>query len=383
MTSNKNASVAHGSQFVSLDDFEQYALNNLDRNALDYYRSGAQDMITLRDNQRAFDRIAIRPRVLNDVSAVDTTTELFGHPIASPICIAPTAMQRMAHAEGECATARAAQKLGTCMCLSSWSTTSIEDVAKSAPGSAPRWMQLYIYKDREATKKLIERAQDSGYSAIALTVDTPFLGRRLADIRNKFRLPPHLTMANFSDQGKSQVGKADAQSSADNASGLAAYVASQIDPTLSWKHVAWVKSVSRIPVLVKGILTSEDARIAVEAGVDGIIVSNHGGRQLDTAPATIDVLEEVVGAVAGRVPVYLDGGVRRGTDVFKALALGAKAVFLGRPALWALSYNGENGVVEMLEMINEEFRLAMALSGCVRISDIRREHVRVPAQPRL
>ncbi|KAJ2237232.1 Hydroxyacid oxidase 1, partial [Coemansia sp. RSA 475] len=287
----------------------------------------------------------------------------------------PTAMQRMAHPEGECATARASVRKGTCMILSSWSTTSIEDVTASTPNShAPKWLQLYIYKDREATKRLIERAQDSGYTAIALTVDTPFLGRRLADIRNRFQLPPHLTMANFSDQGKAQVGKADAASAADNASGLAAYVASQIDPTLSWKHVQWVKSVARIPVLVKGILTAEDARLAVDAGVDGIIVSNHGGRQIDTAPATIDVLEEVCHAVAGRVEVYLDGGVRRGTDVFKALALGATAVFLGRPVLWALSYNGEDGVVEMLDMINEELRLTMALAGCVNISDISRDH---------
>ncbi|KAI9476709.1 Hydroxyacid oxidase 1 [Coemansia sp. RSA 989] len=371
------------SAFVNLDDFEKNAYETMDRNALDYYRSGSQDMITVRENQRAFDRIIIRPRVLRDVSHIDMSTRIQGHQISSPICIAPTAMQRMAHPEGECATARASQRQNTCMVLSSWSTTSIEDVAASTKSldfnqGAPKWLQLYIYKDRQATRKLIERAQDSGFSAIALTVDTPFLGRRLADIRNRFRLPPHLTMANFSDQ-KAQVGKADASSAADNASGLAAYVASQIDPTLSWKHVQWVKSVSRIPVLVKGILTAEDALLAVKAGVDGIIVSNHGGRQMDTAPATIDVLEEVCKAVAGRVEVYLDGGVRRGTDVFKALALGAKAVFLGRPALWALHYNGEDGVVEMLDIINEEFRLAMALAGCVKISDIKREHLRMPA----
>ncbi|KAJ2666167.1 Hydroxyacid oxidase 1 [Coemansia sp. RSA 1199] len=372
------------SSFVSLDDFERHAYARLDRNALDYYRSGAQDMITVRENKRAFDRIVVRPRVLRDVSTIDMQTTVQGQPISSPICIAPTAMQRMAHPEGECATARASVRKDTCMILSSWSTASIEDVAASTPNShAPKWLQLYIYKDREATKRLIERAQDSGYTAIALTVDTPFLGRRLADIRNRFQLPPHLTMANFSDQGKAQVGKADAASAADNASGLAAYVASQIDPTLSWKHVQWVKSVARIPVLVKGILTAEDARLAVDAGVDGIIVSNHGGRQIDTAPATIDVLEEVCRAVAGRVEVYLDGGVRRGTDVFKALALGASAVFLGRPVLWALSYSGEDGVVEMLDMINEELRLTMALAGCINISDISRDHVRMLAQPRL
>ncbi|KAJ1932530.1 Hydroxyacid oxidase 1, partial [Linderina pennispora] len=256
------------------------------------------------------------------------------------------------------------------MVLSSWSTTSIEDTASAA--DATKWLQLYIYKDREATRRLVERAESNGYSAIAVTVDTPFLGRRLADIKNKFQLPPHLTMANF-DDSKSQVSAGD-NARAANASGLATYVASQIDPTLSWQHIAWVKKIATVPVLVKGVLTAEDARLAVKAGVDGIIVSNHGGRQLDTAPATIEVLEEVVKAADGKVDVFLDGGVRRGTDVFKALALGAKAVFLGRPVLWALAYNGEQGVVEMLDMINEEFRLAMALAGCVKIEDITREY---------
>ncbi|KAJ1964246.1 Hydroxyacid oxidase 1 [Dipsacomyces acuminosporus] len=376
------------SALVNLDDFEQYAKVNLDRNAWDYYRSGSQDMITLRENQRAFDRIVIRPRVLRDVSSISTkTTILGGQQIDSPICIAPTAMQRMAHPDGECATARAAHRKNTCMILSSWSTTSIEDTAASTKDlgarGPPKWLQLYIYRDREATRRLIERAQDSGYTAIAVTVDTPFLGRRLPDIRNRFSLPPHLTLANFVDGGKANLGSTDADGMATNKSGLATYVASQIDPTLSWEHIAWVKSVARIPVLVKGILTAEDALLAVQAGVDGIIVSNHGGRQMDTAPATIDILEEVSKAVGGRVDVYLDGGVRRGTDVFKALALGAKAVFLGRPALWALKYNGEDGVVEMLNIINEEFRMAMALAGCVKVSDITRSYVKLPGQPRL
>ncbi|KAJ1729671.1 Hydroxyacid oxidase 1 [Coemansia sp. BCRC 34490] len=380
-------------QMVSLDDFERLASQSLDRNALDYYRSGAQDMITLRENQRAFDRIVVRPRILRDVSHVDTRTTVLGAEVASPVCIAPTAMQRMAHPDGECATVRAAKRKQTCMVLSSWSTTSVEDVAKAAAeietevGSpeSPRWLQLYIYKDREATKRLIERAQDAGFTAIALTVDTPFLGRRLADMRNKFQLPPHLTMANFADQAKARVAASanDADSAAENSSGLATYVASQIDPTLSWEHVAWVKRVARIPVLVKGVLTAEDAELAVQAGVDGIIVSNHGGRQLDTAAATIDALEEVCKAVRGRVEVFLDGGVRRGTDVLKALALGARAVFLGRPVLWALSCGGEEAVVQMLDLINEELRLAMALTGCVSVKDINRAHVRMPAQPRL
>ncbi|KAJ1900524.1 Hydroxyacid oxidase 1 [Kickxella alabastrina] len=371
--------------FVSLDDFERYAVRNLDRNALDYYRSGAQDMHTLRSNQSAFDKITLRPRILHDVSQVTTQTTILSSPVSSPICIAPTAMQKMAHPEGECATARAALETNTLMCLSSWSTTSMEEVAEctrsSGSSGAERWLQLYVYKDRGSTRRLVERAQEAGYSAIALTVDTPFLGRRLPDIRNRFQLPPHLTMANFADSGKREVGKVEDASGATNASGLAAYVASQIDPTLSWEHVRWIKQIASIPVLLKGILTHEDALLAVEAGVDGIIVSNHGGRQLDTVPATIDVLEEVCLAVRGRIPVFLDGGVRRGTDVFKALALGARGVFLGRPVLWALNYNGQEGVVEMLRMINEELRLAMALSGCVNVGDIKRHHVRVPGEP--
>ncbi|KAJ2549406.1 hypothetical protein EV175_004463, partial [Coemansia sp. RSA 1933] len=362
--------------FVSLDDFEKQAALRLDRNALDYYRSGAQDMVTLQENQRAFDRIALRPRILRDVSHVDPSTTVLGAPVSSPICIAPTAMQRMAHADGELATARAAVRKNSCMVLSSWSTTSVEDVANemdqtkgTGEGTSPRWLQLYVYKDRAATARLIERAQDAGFTAIALTVDTPELGRRLADMRNRFKLPEHLTMANFVDHTKARV-----EGKGENQSGLAAYVASQIDPTLSWAHVAWVKSIARIPVLVKGVLTAEDAELAVQAGVDGIIVSNHGGRQLDTAPATIDALEEVSRAVRGRVEVFLDGGVRRGTDVLKALALGARAVFIGRPVLWALSCGGEDAVVRMLDLINEEFRLAMALSGCPTVADITRDH---------
>ncbi|KAJ1999681.1 Hydroxyacid oxidase 1 [Coemansia sp. RSA 2322] len=354
--------------FACLDDFERHAERTLDRNALDYYRSGAQDMVTVRENRRAFDRLCIRPRVLRDVSSVSTVTRLLDHSVASPICIAPTAMQRMAHPEGELATARAAERRATCMVLSSWSTASIEDVAHASAGL--KWLQLYVYKDRETTRRLIERAQDSGFAAIALTVDTPELGRRLPDIRNRFRLPPHLTMANFSSADKAQVG-----GSEEGNSGLAAYVASQIDPSLSWADVAWVKSIARVPVLLKGILTAEDARLAVQAGVDGVIVSNHGGRQIDSVPSTIAVLEEVFCAVNGAIPVFLDGGVRRGTDVFKALALGARAVFLGRPVLWALHYKGEDGVTEMLDLINEELRLAMALAGCASIADITRQHV--------
>ncbi|CAO3572541.1 unnamed protein product [Mortierella alpina] len=391
---------------ISIADLEQNAHGTLALNALDYYRSGANDMQTLKDNQDAFSRLRLRPRILRDVSKVDTQTTLLGHTVSSPICIAPTAMQRLANDEGEKATARAAAKAKKCMILSSWSTTSAEDtiaagqevpVAKDSPSLPLYWFQLYVYKDRVATEKLIRRVEKAGYKALVITVDTPFLGRRLADVRNVFKLPKHMTMANFEtkDSKVTMATILDLENSAEEAaataakaaegkgtkvvrqeSSLAAYVVSQIDPTLNWNDIAWVRSITKLPVVVKGVLTEEDAKLAADIGVEGILVSNHGGRQLDGVLATIDALPEVLNAVKGRnVEVYLDGGVRKGTDVLKALALGAKAVFLGRPILWGLAHDGEDGVSLALNLIQQEFELAMALAGCCKISDITRDHV--------
>jgi len=292
------------------------------------------------------------------------------------------------------------------MILSSWSTTSAEDtiaagqevpVAKDSPSLPLYWFQLYVYKDRVATEKLIRRVEKAGYKALVITVDTPFLGRRLADVRNVFKLPKHMTMANFEtkDSKVTMATILDLENSAEEAaataakaaegkgtkvvrqeSSLAAYVVSQIDPTLNWNDIAWVRSITKLPVVVKGVLTEEDAKLAADIGVEGILVSNHGGRQLDGVLATIDALPEVLNAVKGRnVEVYLDGGVRKGTDVLKALALGAKAVFLGRPILWGLAHDGEDGVSLALNLIQQEFELAMALAGCCKISDITRDHV--------
>ncbi|KAG9320133.1 hypothetical protein KVV02_007046 [Mortierella alpina] len=389
---------------ISIADLEQNAHGTLALNALDYYRSGANDMQTLKDNQDAFSRLRLRPRILRDVSKVDTQTTLLGHTVSSPICIAPTAMQRLANDEGEKATARAAAKAKKCMILSSWSTTSAEDtieagqevpVAKDSPSLPLYWFQLYVYKDRVATEKLIRRVEKAGYKALVITVDTPFLGRRLADVRNVFKLPKHMTMANFEtkDSKVTMATILDLENSTEEAaaakaaegkgtkvvrqeSSLAAYVVSQIDPTLNWNDIAWVRSITKLPVVVKGVLTEEDAKLAADIGVEGILVSNHGGRQLDGVLATIDALPEVLNAVKGRnVEVYLDGGVRKGTDVLKALALGAKAVFLGRPILWGLAHDGEDGVSLALNIIQQEFELAMALAGCCKISDITRDHV--------
>ncbi|XP_040046157.1 2-Hydroxyacid oxidase 1 isoform X1 [Gasterosteus aculeatus] len=344
-------------QRVCVADFEEQAKKILPKAVYDYYCSGADEQNTLADNVAAFNRWRLVPRVLRDVSTVDLSVSLLGHRLNMPICVAATAMQRMAHPEGETATARACRAVGTGMMLSSWATSTIEEVMSAALGGV-MWLQLYIYKDRELTLSLVRRAEEAGYKAIFVTVDTPYLGRRRDDMRNRFKLPPHLSMSNFSS-----ASLAFSEGNYGNDSGLAVYVANAIDPSLSWDDITWIKQHTCLPVIVKGVVNGEDATQAVNYGVDGIVVSNHGARQLDGVPATLDVLEEVVQAVQGRCDVYMDGGVRRGTDVLKALALGAKAVFIGRPVLWGLACQGEQGVIEMLELLQEELRLAMALSG--------------------
>uniref|UniRef100_A0A1A8G4P0 (S)-2-hydroxy-acid oxidase n=1 Tax=Nothobranchius korthausae TaxID=1143690 RepID=A0A1A8G4P0_9TELE len=312
---------------------------------------------------------------MRDVSIVDLSVNVLGHNLSMPLCVGATAMQRMAHPAGETATARACKAAGTGMMLSSWATSSIEEVMSAMTatpgGSGALWMQLYIYKDRELTLSLVRRAERAGYKAIFVTVDTPYLGRRLDDVRNRFKMPQHLRMANFST-----TALAFSEEDYGSDSGLAVYVANAIEPALSWDDITWLKKHSHLPVIVKGVLNGPDAVQAVHHGADGILVSNHGARQLDGVPATLDVLEEVVEAVQGRCDVFLDGGVRRGTDVLKALALGAKAVFIGRPVLWGLACQGEEGVVALLELLKEELRLAMALSGCRSVSEVSRSLVR-------
>lgn len=252
------------------------------------------------------------------------------------------------------------------MTLSSWSTVALEEVAEAGGSGAPRWFQLYVYKDRAVTLELVRRAERAGYKALAVTVDTPILGRREADIRNRFSLPSHLTMGNFVKKG-GEMSSGPQQAGA-TGSGLASYVAQLIDQSLTWADIAWLRSKTKLKIVVKGVMTAEDALASVENGVDAIWVSNHGARQLDTTPATIEVLPEIVRAVGGRCEVYVDGGIMRGTDVFKALALGAKAVFLGRPILWGLAHSGEEGVSHALKLINDELILAMKLAGCVKLS---------------
>jgi isopentenyl diphosphate isomerase/L-lactate dehydrogenase-like FMN-dependent dehydrogenase len=350
---------------VSVFDYEAAARKKLPKIAFDYYASGANDEITLRENHAAYEQIKLKPRVLIDISKRDLSTTVLGQKVSMPIIVAPTAFHRMAHPEGEVATVRASGKADTIMILSTLSTSSIEEVMAEATG--PVWFQLYVYKDRDATLSLVERAESNGCTAIALTVDAQVWGRRERDIKNRFRLPKDLSIKNLMPAGREQFpeGKAD--------SGLAAYVAWQFDPTLSWKDVDWLCSKSNIPVLLKGVLNPEDARLAADHGAAGVIVSNHGARQLDTVPATIEALPHIVEAVDEKLEVLVDGGVRRGTDVVKAISLGAKAVGIGRPIIWGLALDGEKGVKRILDILRSDFELAMRLCGCTSVPEMSRD----------
>lgn len=347
---------------INLWEYEAIAPQHLSKMALDYYASGAWDEVTLRDNRTAFDRYKLRPRMLVDVSHRDLKTTLWGQSLEIPILIAPMAFQCLANPEGEIATAKAAAQMGAGMVLSTLSTKSIEQVAQVRQ-QTPQWFQLYVHRDRGLTRALVDRAKAAGYSGLCVTVDAPILGRRERDRRNEFTLPPGMELANLTALELPKTA---------GESGLLVYFAEQLDPSLTWKDIEWLRSIASLPVVVKGILRGDDAVKAIDAGVSGIVVSNHGGRQLDGAIATIDALSEVVEAVGDRVEVAIDGGIRRGTDVLKALALGAKAVLIGRPILWGLAVGGEAGVCHVLELLRDELDVAMTLSGCAKIADIDR-----------
>ncbi len=348
---------------LNLDEYEAAARAVLPPMVYDYYAGGADDELTLRLNRAAYEALLLRPRVLIDVSRIDTRTELLGERLRSPVLLAPTAFQRLAHPDGERAAARAAGAAGTVMISSTLSTTTLEDIAAAATG--PLWMQVYVFRDRGLTRRFVERAVKAGYRALCLTVTFPVAGNRERDARNGFTLPPGLDMANF--RGHEQ-----AHLPGTPGSGLATYVAQQFDPAMTWEAVDWLRSEYNLPVLLKGIVTPEDARLAVEHGAAGIIVSNHGGRQLDSAEPTIVALPRVVDAVDGRIPVLVDGGIRRGTDIVKALALGAHAVLIGRPYLWGLALGGQAGVERVLGILHAELERAMTLVGRPALADIDR-----------
>lgn len=354
--------------FENLDQLEALAKDRMSQMAFDYIRSGAEDETALRGNREAFSKLRLRPRVLVDVSNIDLNTNVVGTDVSMPILVAPTGFHRLANPEGEAATAQGAADAATIYTASTIATTSLEDIARASAG--PKWFQLYVFRDREITEGMVKRAKKAGYKAIVFTVDVPVLGRRERDIRNKFHLPPPLRMGNF------DVGALASKMGSD--SSLAAFIANQFDPSLTWDSIRWLKKLSGLPVLVKGVLRADDAELAVKNGADGIIVSNHGGRQLDYSVASIDALPEVAEVAGRRIPVILDGGIRRGTDVLKALCMGAQAVMVGRPSLWGLALGGRAGVQAVLDHLRMETLTSMKILGAGRIGDLTPDFVSRP-----
>lgn len=347
---------------VNVAECEKAARERLPHAVYEYYARGAEEETTLKGNASAYRSIHFRPRGLVDVSQIDTRCSLLDLDLPSPIALAPTAFQKLAHEEGETGTARAAGREGHLMIASSLATTRIEDIAAAASG--PLWLQLYVFRERSLSEELVRRAVDAGCSAVCLTVDVPVAGNREHDARNHFSLGDAVEIANFAGyiQGRFPDAGTD--------SGLAAFISEQFDPSLTWDAVSWLKKTAGVPVVVKGIQHPGDAEHAVEAGADAVVVSNHGGRQLDGAEPTVRLLPDVVAAVKGRVPVVVDGGVRRGSDVAKALCLGADAVLIGRPYLWGLTLGGSAGVSHVLGVLDSELRRTMALLGAVKLADL-------------
>jgi L-lactate dehydrogenase (cytochrome) len=367
----------------NVDDLRLLAKRRLPGGVFDYFDGAAEDEVTKVENSSAFSKVELRPRVLVDVSSIDTSTTIMGQPVPFPIALSPTGFTRIAHPDGELAVARVAGAVNLPYTLSTLGTRSIEEVAKVATG--PLWYQLYVWKDRGLSRELVERARDNGYKAIMLTVDTPVFGRRERDVRRGFTLPPKIGLETFVDgilhpkwtwdfvrsepiTFSAVAGRKSVDGS--TAVTLSDYVNSQFDPTLSWKDLDWIREVSGLPLMLKGIQSVEDAKLAVELGVDAIALSNHGGRQYDGAPAPVALLPRVVDAVGDSIEVLLDGGVRRGSDVVKACALGARAVMFGRPYLYGLGAGGEMGVRWAIDHITSGVTRTMGLIGETSITKL-------------
>jgi isopentenyl diphosphate isomerase/L-lactate dehydrogenase-like FMN-dependent dehydrogenase len=348
---------------INVADYERIASEGLDAGALGYFSGGAGDEITLRENVAAWKRWRLLPRVLVDVGETSTATTVLGRELSMPILVAPVAFQALAHPDGEAGMARAAAAAGTVMSLSTIATARPSEVAKAAPGGR-RWFQLYCFRDRAVTDALVAEAVESGFEAIVVTVDAPRAGKRERDLRTGFRVPPEAGVPSVA----AATGSAEPIGVAE--------VFALVDPTLTWSDFERLASRCELPVLVKGLVRADDAELAVEHGAAGVVVSNHGGRQLDASIATADALAEVADAVAGRCEVLVDGGIRRGTDVLVALALGATAVQVGRPALWGLAAGGEEGARHVLELLRAEVDLALALLGCRSPDEVQPDHIR-------
>jgi 4-hydroxymandelate oxidase len=354
---------------LNLESLEARARERLDPMLFDYIAGGAGDEWTLSENRTAWSRFQLLPRMLRGVADRSLATTVLGAPVSFPVLVPPMGFHGLCHLDAEAATARATADEETIFCASTVSNCSLEAIA-NASGKGTRWFQLYVYRDREITRGLVERAAAAGFSALCLTVDTPLAGNRERDRRNMLRMPEHLELGNFphthTDQHHHPAGEG---------SSLAQYIAAQWDPSLTWADVEWLRSIAPIPLIVKGVLAPQDAVLAIEHGASAVMVSNHGGRQLDSVPAPITMLPAIVDAIGDRAEVLLDGGVRRGTDVLKALALGARAVLVGRPILWGLTLDGYDGVRSVLRHIREEVDLAMALAGCASVSDVTKDLV--------
>ena len=347
--------------YLNVDDYEREAERLLDPGVFGYFAGGSGDEKTLRDNAEAFSRWQLRPRVLVDVGEVTTSTTVLGRELSMPLLVAPTAFQRLAHPEGELATTRAAAGAGTVMCQSTLSSATPGELRAAAP-RAKLWFQLYCSRDRGFTRELLASVVEAGFEAVVLTVDVPAVGRRERDLRAAFALPDELPIPNIPGALQHRD--------------FHAAISKVVDPSLTWRDLQWLREQSPLPLLLKGILSSEDALLAAEHGVDGVIVSNHGGRQLDGVPASLDALPEIAEVVDGRLEVLLDGGVRRGTDVLKALALGARAVLAGRAVVWGLAVGGEQGARDVLDLLRAEIALGLTHLGCRSPAEVTRAHVR-------
>ena len=376
---------------INIDDLRERARRRLPRAVFDYIDGGAEDELTLRRNREGFERITFRPRVLVDASARDQSTTVLGQRLETPLILAPTGLCGMAAPRGELLAARAALRAGAIFTLSTMSAVSIEEVASQVPG--PHWFQLYVWRDRDLTRSLVERAAKAGYRAMMLTVDVPVPGQRERDVRNGATIPPRVTVRNALDVARKigwlyrtarapRIDFANVRNSSGDARGaflsLGAFVSSQFDPSVSWKDLAWFRSIWPGPLLLKGIMSAQDARLAVEHGVDAVIVSNHGGRQLDGLPGAIEVLPEVVAAVRGHTEVIFDGGIRRGSDVVKAIALGARACMIGRPYLYGMGAAGQAGVERAIDILRTEIDRVQALVGRPTLADLDPSAVRLP-----
>jgi 4-hydroxymandelate oxidase len=353
---------------VCVEDYEPLARARLPAPVWDYIEGGAGAELTLNANRTAFDRTSLRPRVLVDVSRCDTATTLLGTSLRAPVIVAPTAYHGQVHADGEPATARGTGAAGSLFVASTLASRSLEETAQAATG--PLWFQLYWLRDREMVADLVTRAKAAGCLALVLTVDAPRIGRRLRDMHNSFAVDPSARA-----RGLDPKLTAVTHQRQEGVSGIAAAAEGMFDQTVTWSDLAWLRGLTDLPLLLKGIVTAEDAALAVEHGADAVIVSNHGGRQIDGGIASLRALPEVVAAVAGRCPVLVDGGVRRGRDVFVALALGAAAVLVGRPVLWGLAVGGADGVRHVLTLLTEDLAHTMALAGRPTLADIGRDAV--------